>query len=231
LRALGRIAEATLAAERCRQIAERLGEPVPLAVADWARANAAAGGGSYRRSLTLTTRAADELHNHAAADGALMMLGMLHLSSAVAELRSRPEVAADHLAEAVELAARTGEDHRWWMWWGPTNVGVWRMGVMVDAGEPGRAVEIAAGVQPDAVPSADRRATYHLELGRALTDLGGSRDAEAVRALLTAERLAPQRMRSYTSARETARFLHDRTFRAAGGSALRGLCERMGVAG
>lgn len=231
LRALGRVAEAALAAERCRQTAERLDEPVPLAVADWARANAASGGGSYRRALTLTTRAAEELRHHTSADGALMMLGMLHLSSAVAELRARPAIAIGHLDAAADLAARTGEVRSWWMWWGPTNVGIWRMGVLVDAGEPGRAVEVAGAVRPDVLESADRRATYHLEFARALADLGGSRDREAVRALLTAERLAPQRMRTYTSARETARFLHDRSWRDAGGSALRGLCERMGVGG
>lgn len=230
LRALGRIAEATMAAERCQQAAERLEEPVPLAVAGWARANVAAGGGSYRRSLTLTTRAADELRQHLGADGALAMLGMLHLSSALAELRTRPEDAFAHLDEAAGLAARTGETRVWWMWFGPTNVGIWRMGIEVDAGEPGRAVEVAGRLHPTDLESADRQATYHLEFARALTDLGNARQPEAVRALLIAERLAPQRMRSYTVARETARYLHDRTWRAAGGSALRAMCERMGVA-
>jgi hypothetical protein len=51
----------------------------------------------------------------------------------------------------------------------------------------------------------------------------GAGTLEAQRHLLTVERLAPQRIRSYT----TARYLLDR---AEHGSPLRGLCERMGVA-
>lgn len=227
LRGLGYVAEAALAAERCRQAAEELGEPVPLAVADWARANAAAGSGSYRRSYTLTSRAADELGEHLADDGALAVLGMLHLSSAHASLRERPDDAFAHLAEATELADRTGETADWWMYFGPTNVGIWRMGASVDHGEAGQAIEVGAGLHPDVLPSADRRATYHLEMARALADAGGARDREAERSLLAAERLAPQRIRSYTAARTTARFLLDRAERH---SAIRGLAERMGVA-
>jgi hypothetical protein len=226
LRGLGRPAEATLAAERCRQAAEQLGEPVPLAVADWARANAAAGSGSYRRCLTLASRAADTLHRHLAEDGAEAVLGMLHLSCALATVRSSPADAFAHLAEADTLAQRTGETRQWWMFFGPANVGIWRMGAMVDAGESGRAVELAGQLHVGELESADRRATFHLELARGLCDFG-TRDAEAVRALLTAERLAPQRIRAYTAARATARFLLDRSQRS---SALHGLCERMGVA-
>jgi transcriptional regulator with XRE-family HTH domain len=229
LRALVYLAEATFAAERCRQIAERLGEPVPLAVADWARSNAAAGGGSYRRSLTLASRAQDALQHHLGADDALAMAGMLHLSSALALLREQPHDAFAHLAEAADLADRTGETGSWWMSFGPTNVGIWRMGALVDAGEAGKAVELASALRPAVLQSADRQATFYVELARALADVPGRRDAEAVRALLTAERLAPQRVRAYTAARETARFLRSRAKREAGGSALRGLCERLGV--
>lgn len=226
LRGLGRLPEATLAAERCRQFAEQLGEAVPLAVADWARANTAGGGGSYRRALTLTTRAADELNLHLADEGALAVLGMLHLSAALAVLRTSPSDSFAHLAEAKQLAERTGETRSWWMFFGPTNVGIWTAGMLVDAGEAGRAVELAAELHVGGLDSADRRATFYLELARALADLGGVRDEESTRALLTAERLAPQRIRSYTAARATARFLLDRSQR---GSALRGLCERLGI--
>jgi len=229
LRALGHPAEATLAAERCRQAAERLEEPVPLAVADWARANAAAGSGSRRRSLTLATRAAAELERHLDGDDALAMLGMLHLSSAQALLRSHPDDAFAHLSEAASLAERTGETKVWWMSFGPTNVGIWQVGVYVDAGDPGKAVEIASRLKPGALDSVDRQATYYVDLARALADFEGQRDDQALRALLAAERLAPQRIRAYTAARSTARFLRERSMRNAVGSTLRGLCERMGV--
>ena len=133
---------------------------------------------------------------------------------------------ARRIRTPLRSSDRTGEYHRWCMWFGPTNVGIWRMGALVDAGEPGRATELAAEVRPAEVGSADRQATFYLELARAYGDLGGSRDQESTRALLTAERIAPQRIRSYTAARETARFLLERSERT---SALRGLCERLGV--
>lgn len=226
LKGLGHIAEATFAAERCRQVAEHLGEPVPLAVADWGRAIAAVAGGNYRRAATLTTRAADELSRHLTSDDALAVLGMLHLSSAQSLLRAKPGDAFTHLDEATGLAARTGETTTWSLWFGPTNVGIWRMGIHVDAGDAAAALTVSAGLTPGVLPSTERRATYHTEVARACADHGG-RHEEAVRALIAAERLAPQVTRGNTAARETARQLLHQAQRA---SRLYGLCERLGVA-
>ena len=57
-----------------------------------------------------------------------------------------------------------------------------------------------------------------------------NRDREAIRMLITAERLGPQRVRNSPEAIECARTLLERSRRAAAGAELRGLCERMGVA-
>jgi transcriptional regulator with XRE-family HTH domain len=224
---LGFVAECALAAERCRQNAEHLDEPVPLAVSDWTRADAAIAGGSFRRALTLTTRAADDLDRHMEQETAPEVMGMLHLSSSLSVLANRKaDDARAHIGAAETIAERTGETGSWEMSFGPTNVGIWRMGFEVSAGQPGRAVETARQVNPNNVASLGRQTSYYLHLGRALADLRG-RDDEAVRTLLVAERRAPQLVRSSVLARETARFLLDRSER---GSALRGLCERMGVA-
>jgi transcriptional regulator with XRE-family HTH domain len=225
LRYLGYVKDCAFAAERCRQAAERVDEPVPLAVADWVRAHAVLASGRFRRALTLTTRAADELRRHLDADTALEMLGMLHLTSALSVLAERRTADAfAHVAEAADLAARTGETGSWSMFFGPANVGIWRVGLEVDAGEPGRAVQTAAGVNPAGLPSMTRQGPYYLDLGRALAAV--DRDQDAERMLLTAERLAPQFVRSSTSAQTTARFLLERSRRR---SALHGLCERMGM--
>jgi transcriptional regulator with XRE-family HTH domain len=235
LRHLGYMAESALAAERCRQTAERLGDPVPLAVADWVRAHAAVAAGSFRRSLTLTTRAADELERHLGEPTAAEVLGMLHLTAAVSVLgdghdrERRVDDALAHLAEAEQLAQRTGETRSWAMSFGPTNCAIWRMGIEVDTGAPGRAVEVARDTNPAVLDSKARQASYYSDFARALADVNADRDA--VRMLLAAERIAPQRVRSSVSARETGRFLLNRSRLAAGGSELRGLCERMGVAG
>lgn len=229
LRHLGYVAEATLAAERCRQAAERLDQPVPLAVADWVRAHAATAAGSYRRSLTLVGRAGDELDQHLDAPEALEVRGMLHLTFALSLLgEHRPDDARSNLREAERIAGHTGETRSWSMSFGPTNVAIWRVGLEVDAGEPGRAVELARATTATRVPSKGRQASYYVDLGRSLARL--RQDQEAIRFLLTAERTAPQRVRSSATVRETARALLDRSRREAGGSALRGLCERVGVA-
>jgi hypothetical protein len=225
LKGLGYVRECALAAERCRQAAERLDEPVALAVADYVRAHAVLGGGSFQRARTLTSRAAGELDRHITADTAPEVLGMLHLTSALCVLaEKRSTDAFAHLAEAERLAAHTGETQSWSLYFGPTNVGFWRVGLEVDAGEPGHAVETAAGVNPTVVLSKSRQSMYYVDLARALADVGRDQDAE--RMLLTAERLAPQRVRSSVPARATAWFLYERARR---GSALYGLCERMGM--
>lgn len=228
VRHLGYVVEPTLAAERCRQFAERLDEPVALAVADWMRAHAACATASYGRALTLTTRTIDTLTPNLAEPTAHEVLGMLHLTSAVAVLADRDvAVARGHLAEAGRLADLVGETTSWSMLFGPANVGVWRMQVEIDAGEPGRAVEISRGIDAAALSTA-RRGSYHVEYARALTDAGQDRDA--VHQLLVAERTAPQLVRSWLVAQETARYLLTRARLNAGGSQLRGLCERLGVA-
>jgi hypothetical protein len=71
-----------------------------------------------------------------------------------------------------------------------------------------------------------RQVFYYADTARALARIGG-RDREAIRFLLTAERIAPQHVRTSAELAETTRVLLDRSRRQAGGAELRGLCERM----
>src|SRR6266511_3362486 len=86
------------------------------------------------------------------------------------------------------------------------------------------AVRLALDTNPAALPVVMRQAMFYLDSSRAFARV--RRDKDAVRYMLTAERLAPQLVHASPLAAETARNLRDR----AGGSQLRGLCERMGVA-
>ncbi|HEY9389760.1 MAG TPA: helix-turn-helix transcriptional regulator [Mycobacteriales bacterium] len=214
-----------LAAQRCRQAAEATGDPVLLAFAGFAVGNAAGSAGAYARSMALVERAAEDLSSHLGTEGALAMLGMLHLTCAMAArgLR-RPADSADRVAEAADLAARTGETMVHDLGFGPTNVGIWRVSMETDGGEPGRAAEIGAQLRPDLLPMPSRRATFHTDTARALTLLG--RDRDALRHLLAAERISPVQVRSNVLVRETVRGMLDR----AGSSQLRGLCERINLA-
>lgn len=228
LMSLGQVAEGWLAAERAQQAAELLDEPVMLGFARWCRAHAVAACGSYPRAAALATRAAEEMDRHTDAAGSLEMLGMLHLTCAQTAYGSHePQAAADRLTAAEELAGRTGETDTLSLFFGPTNVRFWKVSLEADAGDPGRAVEIARDTIPTRVPSPLRQSGFHAATARALARL--NRDEEAVRHLLTAERIAPERIRASTTVRETARGLIERARRAAGGAELRGFCERLSL--
>ncbi|WP_433796099.1 helix-turn-helix domain-containing protein [Actinoplanes sp. CA-252034] len=229
LRNLGRPADAWLGAERCRDAAAASGDPALLGYAAYARACAATGCGSYQRGLTLAERAVDELRAHPGRAGVTEVLGSLLLICALACRGSgRPDDSRAWSAEAAELAAHTGETSTMGLYFGPTNVSIWRIGIEADGGDPDLAAAIAGGTDPAALPVGFRQVFYYADTARALARLRG-RDREAIRFLLTAERLAPQHVHTSALTRETTRTLLDRSNRSAGGTELRGLAERLQV--
>jgi transcriptional regulator with XRE-family HTH domain len=231
LRSLGCPGDAWLGAERCRSIAEATGDPVLLAHAAIARGLAATACGSLQRSLSLTERAVDALRPHTGAPGGLETLGILSLTGAYASRGlKRQDDSRAWLAQAGELAARTGETTTMELFFGPTNVNIWRIGLEADGGDPGAAIAVARDTNPAVIDAGCRQVFYYTDAARAYANVGGA-DREALRYLLIAERIAPQHVHSSAFVQETARSLLDRARRQAGGTALRGLCERMGVTG
>jgi len=89
-----------------------------------------------------------------------------------------------------------------------------------------RDLQIARTSYPQAVAQVTRQATYDLDTARALARVG--KDLEALRLLLTAERMAPQGIRTPLVI-ETTRGLLERARRSTGWTELRGLCERLGI--
>jgi hypothetical protein len=98
----------------------------------------------------------------------------------------------------------------------------------VELGEHGQALEVAKTVHPELV-RAVQQAEFWADVGRALAAEKKTRD-KAVRALVHAEQLAPQRIRHDVFVREVVTGLLRQTRRDAGGRELRGLAWRMGVA-
>ncbi|AGL18530.1 helix-turn-helix domain-containing protein [Actinoplanes sp. N902-109] len=225
LRNLGHPAEAWLGAERCREVAEAADDPVLRGYAGYARAAAAAACGSFRRGRDLVDRATGALRPHTGRPGGLEILGSLLLIGAFV---ARGADGHGYAEEATAIAARTGETTTMGMYFGPANVGIWRIGIEADGGDPGRAAAIAHATNPATVPAGFRQVFYYADTARALARLRG-RDREAIRCLLTAERLAPQHVHTSALVRETSRALLDRSRRAAGGAELRALCERLSV--
>ncbi|AEV85328.1 DNA-binding protein [Actinoplanes sp. SE50] len=229
LRNLGHPAEAWLGAERCRDAAEAARDPILRGYAGYSRAAAAGACGSYDRAYTLAAQAVDELRPHAARAGWPEMTGSLQLICADSSRgRKRSDDSRAWLTEAAALAARTGETTTLGLYFGPTNVNVWRVGIESDGDEPGRAVAIARETDPAVLPVGFRQVFFYADTARALTRLR-HRDREAIRFLLTAERVAPQHVHTSSLVQETARALLDRSRRAAGGTELRALCERLRI--
>ncbi len=128
--------------------------------------------------------------------------GMLALSrSLVAAADKRSGDVDAPLDYAAGLAARTEEGNAYWLGFGPTNVGVWRLGVALETRDFPKAASIAEGLQPSLFPSATRQATYWSNYGRALARLRG-RQGDAVWALRRAELISPARVQRHPFVRE-----------------------------
>jgi transcriptional regulator with XRE-family HTH domain len=220
-----------VAARAVRQCAETLDDPVWLGYAAWLRGNATGRldrAAQYRHSVA----AAEILTGRLDDEDAVQACGMLHLSAALAAgVQADHDTAATHLDEASALAARMDTEVGSWahLWFGPTNVGIWRTSLAVEIGEHGKALEAAKAVHPELLPGNVRQAEFWADVGRALTGEKKTRD-KGVRVLLHAEQLAPQRIRRDLLVREAVAGLLRQARRDAGGRELRGLAWRMGVA-
>jgi hypothetical protein len=219
-----------VAARLVQQCAEELDNPVWLGYAAYLRGHASGfldRAAQYRRSVA----AAQQLSGRLDDLNAVQACGMLHLSAALAAaVQADSDTATTHLDEAAALAGRMDTDVGTWahLWFGVTNVGVWRTSLAVELGEHGRALQAAQAVHPELLPSTSRQADFWAEVGRAL--VAGKRTREkGIRVLLHAERLAPQRIYHDVFVREAIADALRQARRAAGGRELRGLAGRLGV--
>ena len=148
----------------------------------------------------------------------------------VAATQADHHTATTHLDEASALAARLDTEVGSWanLWFGATSVGFYRTKLALELREHAQAVQAAKTVHPELLPPR-RQAEFCVALGRALAAEKKTRE-QAVRVLLRAEQLAPQRIRHDIFVRETVADLLRHATRHAGGRELRGLAWRLGVA-
>lgn len=143
----------------------------------------------------------------------MQLAGMLALSrSLVAAADHRATDVAAPLELASELAERTGEGNAYWMGFGPTNVGCWRLAAAVEIGDHERAAAIAERLHPQRHPHRGSQALYWVQYGRALSRLRGRRD-DAFRALRRAELISPHQVQRDPLARDVLGELLARTHR------------------
>lgn len=160
-------------------------------------------------------------------DTGLQLAGMLHLAACRADIGSGGD-GAEHLAEATRLAERTGDGTAYQLFFGPTNVAIWKIHFAVERGDGGATVELARDVRLDAIGSKARQTMFYRHLGLGLAQSRG-REAAAIDALLKAERLAPGKLRLDPLARETVGHLLSRARATAGGEPLRRLARHVGI--
>src|SRR5262249_37746069 len=100
---------------------------------------------------------------------------------------------APHRAEADATAARVTSDP-WLQELTPTNVGIWRVAIALENGEPDQAPRYAKHIDTSKIRGIHRRATLHIDTGRGRYASGQT--DKAVREFLRADDLAPQKVRS-----------------------------------
>ncbi|MGH3802411.1 MAG: hypothetical protein ACRDTD_20250 [Pseudonocardiaceae bacterium] len=91
-----------------------------------------------------------------------------------------------------------------------------------------KVAELARGVRPDALPRKARQGSFWADLGRALVAEKAARE-RGIQALVTAESIALQLIRTDVFVRETVADLLRQARRDAGGRELRGLARSLGV--
>ncbi|MFD6073251.1 helix-turn-helix domain-containing protein [Amycolatopsis lurida] len=224
--ALGAAHLGYLAAERVMVAADLLEDPDWLGVAAWTRAQYISSL-TRRRQYDLAVKAA-ELEN-----ARLESRGMAHLTAALAAAaQGDRERAETHLDEASDMADALDLANSDWgagtMNFGRTNVGIWRVAIGVELGAGAGIAEVARGVEWQAIPIS-RQGAYWMELGRGLLQDKRTRVA-GMQAILQAEELTPQQVRSNPFVRDAVSSMLTVARRDAGGLDLRGLAYRMGVA-
>ena len=227
--------QAALAADRALAAAERSGDPVQIGAAARRVAKSLVHQQRPQAAVEFTTSAARRLAGDLTARGPLGLstLGMLYLSAAYAassqaRTSSRLAAAGDYVDEAGDVAERQGGDRdEDYTQFGPTNVSLHRVDMLVRFEDGWSAMEAADDVAPDALAdmSKERRAGHLVAMARA--SLLTRRKERATQELLQAERLAPEEVRGRPDTVNLVQDLVGAT--AAPGAELRGLAGRCGI--
>lgn len=213
------------AAMLARNAAERLDEPVSLAVSTFGTALGLLSAGAF----DLATQAINRVELPRTTAEEMQLDGMLSLAASLVAAASHEEAQRSAALEhAADLAEHTGETNLLGFGFGPSNVGVWRMQAALESGDYTDTIQLADQVNPDQIPVRARRAVYWREYGRALARLPRQRQT-AVAMLRKAEEISPEHVHRNPFTRATLAELVARAKRDAVGRELRGMAYRAGL--
>ncbi|MFK0062607.1 helix-turn-helix domain-containing protein [Streptomyces werraensis] len=227
--------QAALAADRALAAADRSGDPVQQGAAARRVAKSLVYQQRPATAVQFATAAARRLEDDLIRQGPLGLstLGMLYLSAALAassqdRTTARVRAATDYVDEAGEVAARQGGDRdEDYTQFGPTNVGLHRVDMLIRFEDGWSALEAADRLDDEALAgmSRERQAGHWVAMARA--SLLTRRKDDAATALLEADRLAPEEVRGTPG---TVNLVKDVVGAMANPSAsLRALAERCGL--
>ncbi|TWD84746.1 helix-turn-helix protein [Kribbella amoyensis] len=225
LKNLGAVDLAWVAAERGHQAAQLLEDPIYIAAADYARAQALVGLGAYERADAIARNAASLLTLDSAP--AIEIYAQNILTAAFCSSLGGDDP-ADAIEEARELSEKIETTNAFWLNFSRSNVNLWRLSMALEAGDHVKAAEVAALVDPKDIPSKTRKLRFYIDNARALHGLRRN-DGDVVQLLHKAEKLGATRARHNVWAREIVTEMLLRARRDAGGRELRSLADRMGL--
>jgi transcriptional regulator with XRE-family HTH domain len=219
-----------IAANQAMQAAQRVADPALLGASAWRVCHAVLRVDDVEEVHTVATSALRELAPRLAeASPALLSVsGGLYLVGAVAAARAGDRTTASGFLERARMTARRlgGDRNDFWMTFGPTNVALHDVAVLIEAGNPRAAVRQGVRVDPSGLPSLERQSTHHVQLAHA--HMLQRNDPEAVRELLLAERLNPEGLRYNMLAHDFVRSMLRRERRRVP-PGLRGLARRLSL--
>lgn len=227
--------QAALAADRALVAAERSGDPVQIGAAARRVAKSLVYQQRPHVAVEFATDAARRLSGGLVERGALGLstLGMLYLSAALAasseeRTTARVRAAGGYVDEAADVAKRQGVDlNEDWTMFGPTNVGLHRVDMLIRFEDGWSALEAADDLDPQALGkmTRERQAGHHVAMARA--SLLTRRKDEAAKELLEANKLAPEEVQGRPDTVSLVKDVVGATPNP--GGELRALAERCGL--
>ena len=231
LKPAGYIDLALRMAELADQVARAHGDPVCVAAAQFALAQAALAVGNGPRSARLAAEAVDRLDQLTRVGGlppqmlneVLAWMTMLHLHAALSEANLGTGDPSGRLA-AADVASRTVVGNPWRMEATAANVEVWRIGITLETGNPDLVPGLIRRIDQSQLLTPQRKARMWLDAGRAAPQTG---DPEtAIRYLLRADAAAPGDLRQRPTA---VGIVADLITTSRGSEELLDLANRVGV--
>ncbi|MEU1306371.1 helix-turn-helix domain-containing protein [Streptomyces shenzhenensis] len=227
--------QAALAADRALVAAERSGDPVQIGAAARRVAKSLVYQQRPETAVEFAITSARRLQGGLVERGPLGLstLGMLYLSAALAassqeRTTARVRAATNFVDEATDVAKRQGDDlNEDWTMFGPTNVGLHRVDMLIRFEDGWAALEAADKVSQEAVAgmTRERQAGHHVAMARASL-LTRHKDT-AVKELLAADKLAPEEVRGRPDTVNLVKDIVGAT--ASPGGELRALAKRCGL--